>query len=327
MFWDCLLDALIDTLKVLPILYLVYVLVSYLGHNNNNKYAKIMNKTKKFGPLVGGVAGIVPQCGFSVVMADLYSKKAITIGTLIAVMVATSDEAIPIMISEPEFILPMLALIGIKLVFAVLFGYVFDLVMKMLGKKQKVDATVLEEMHGHDCDLTSCEHIHAESKSDKHSHEHEKEHHEHEHEHKHNEKSCNDCCAHNIFLDALKHTAKISAFLFVTTLLINLVVNWIGMDKLPLIFGGNKFAQIFISGVVGLIPSCASSVFLVEFYMAGGLTFGALLAGLCSGSGIAIFVLFARNRKNILNNLLILLSVYAIGIAAGLIFTYIPMPF
>ena len=99
MIWEVLLDSLLDTLKVLPILYLVYLLVSYLGHNGNNKYAKLMNRTKRFGPIIGGMTGSLPQCGFSIVMSDLYSKRAITLGTLIAVFVATSDEALPLMIS------------------------------------------------------------------------------------------------------------------------------------------------------------------------------------------------------------------------------------
>ena len=104
MIWEVILDSLLDTIKVLPILYLVYLLISYLGHNGNNKYARLMNRTKKFGPVVGGITGSLPQCGFSIVMSDLYSKRAITLGTLFAVFIATSDEALPLMIADPNFI-------------------------------------------------------------------------------------------------------------------------------------------------------------------------------------------------------------------------------
>lgn len=309
--FEILLDAILDTLKVVPILYLVYLLVSYLGHNTSNKYAKLMKKTKRFGPLIGGLAGCVPQCGFSVVMSDLYSKKAITIGTLIAVMLATSDEAIPLMLSNPEFIVPMLILISIKLVVAILFGYLFDLVFKIFQKKQTVDAEVFEKEHNHDCELTSCSHVHV-----VHCHEKQDEHHNHSHEHGHD-------CVNNIFLDALVHTLQIAGFLLVATLIIGVIVEYAGIENVSKIFTSNKYVQPFIASLVGLIPSCASSVFLVEFYMAGGITFGAMLAGLCAGSGIGIVVLFTKNRKHTLTNILITVSLYLIGSLVGLLFTII----
>ncbi len=294
MFWDVLLDATLDTLKVVPILYLVYLLVCYIGHNSNNKYVKIMNKTKRFGPLIGSCLGVVPQCGFSVVMSDLYSKKAITIGTLIAVMLATSDEALPLMISDPNFIVPMLIMIGIKLVVAIVFGYLFDIIYRLIKGKQELDENAFIKEHDHDCELTNCTHKH-------HVHN--------DHEH----------CVDNIFLDALLHTLQITAFLFVATLIIGLVVEYLGIENLANIFTSNKFVQPFLAALVGLIPSCASSVFLVELFMAGGITFGAMMAGLCAGSGIGIVVLFSKNRKHMLTNILILLSLYIIGSLVGIV--------
>lgn len=311
---DILLDAFIDTIKVVPILYLVYLLVSYLGHNNNNRYAKLMNKTEKLGPLIGGVTGCIPQCGFSVVMADLYSKKAITIGTLIAVMLATSDEAVPLMISNPNYIVSLLILIGIKLVVAVLFGYIFDISFKFFGKKQNIDASIFNKIHNHDCELTSCSHnhkIHIHNEDDEHDKNVEK------HEHKeHN-------CVDNIFLDSLIHTLQITASLFVASFIIGIIVEYAGMENVSKMFTANKYLQPFIASLIGLIPSCASSVFLVEFYMAGGITFGAMLAGLTAGSGIGIFILFTKNRKHFSTNLLILISLYLIGALVGLICTLI----
>mgnify|MGYP002521434734 CR=1 FL=1 len=307
--WDVLLDSFLDTLKIIPILYLVYLLVSYLGHNTNNKYAKIMSKTKRYGPLIGGALGCIPQCGFSVVMADLYSQKAITVGTLVAVMLATSDEAIPIMLSNPEHIVDMLILIGIKLVIAVVFGYIFDLTLKLFSKKQEVSENVFEEEHNHDCELTSCSHKHI-------IHNHQEEQNEHNcKEHKHEGHNCVD----NIFLDALMHTLEIAGFLFVATFIIGLIIHYAGMENISKIFTSNKYVQPFIAGLVGLIPSCASSVFLVEFYIAGGISFGAMLAGLCSGSGIALVVLFTKNKKHTLSNIAIMVLLYLIGSVCGLI--------
>ena len=320
--WEIILDCIIDTLKVVPILYLVYLLVSYLGHNTNNKYAKLMSKTKHFGPLIGGACGCIPQCGFSVVMSDLYSKKGITIGTLIAVMLATSDEAIPIMIANPDYIVPMIVMIAIKLGVAILFGYIFDLIFKLAKKDQEIDLTAFEKSHNHDCELTACSHVHVihkHSESENSVHEHtendgKQEEHKH-HSHKHSEHDC----VHNIFVDALIHTLQITLFLFIASLIIGIIVEYAGIENVAKIFTSNKYVQPFISAIVGLIPSCASSVFLVEFYMAGGITFGAMMAGLCSGCGIGIVVLFTKNRKNVKTNLLILGSLYVIGCLVGLI--------
>ncbi len=294
MFWDVLLDAVIDTLKVVPILYLVYLLVCYIGHNSNNKYVNVMKKTKYYGPLIGSVLGVVPQCGFSVVMSDLYSKKVVTIGTLIAVMIATSDEAIPLMLSDPNYIVPLLIMIGIKLVVAILVGYLFDIFYKLIRGKQNISEDGFKQEHDHDCELTTCSHVHTVHK---------------DHDH----------CVDNIFLDALIHTLQITAFLFVASLIIGLVVEYLGIENLSNIFTSNKFVQPFLAALVGLIPSCASSVFLVELFMAGGITFGAMMAGLCAGSGIGIVVLFTKNRKHIWTNILILFSLYIVGCVVGII--------
>ena len=254
-----------------------------------------MNKTKRYGPMIGGAVGCIPQCGFSIVMSDLYSKKAVTIGTLIAVMLATSDEAIPLMLSNPDHIVEMLILIAIKIVIAVIFGYLFDLIFLIVGKKQEIDTQVFEKTHNHDCELTACSHKHI-----IHNHTHSKEHEHHKEEHidksESSEKYRRGDCVDNIFLDALLHTLQITIFLFVVTFVIGLIVEKAGMENLTNIFTNNKFVQPFIAALIGLIPSCASSVFLVDFYMAGGITFGAMLAGLCAGSGIGLVVLFTKNK-------------------------------
>src|SRR5699024_2245850 len=125
-FLDGLWDAVKDTLLVIPILYLAYLLVSYFSHNNNEKYSKILHKCNKAGPIIGSLLGCIPQCGFSSVMSQLYSKRVITLGTLVAVFLATSDEAIPIMLSEPAFIPDLLLLLAIKIVYGIIIGYIID---------------------------------------------------------------------------------------------------------------------------------------------------------------------------------------------------------
>lgn len=282
-------DATIDTLKTIPILYLVYLLVSYFEHNSH-RYTNFFKGAKKFGPVVGGLAGSIPQCGFSVAMADLYNKKNITLGTLIAVFIATSDEAIPIMFSDYTYILPMINMIIIKLVYAVICGYTIDLFAKLFHRKRENHMEVLAENHDHE----ECECGHE------------------EHDHEHTEH----CCADNIFLDALKHTLKIALFIFIVNLILGAIITFTYFDVTSLA-GINKYVQPLLTSLVGLIPNCAASVLLVELYMANGITFGALLAGLSTGAGLGLLMLFKHNKKEWLKNLGILFLVYILGVILG----------
>ncbi|MEG1499705.1 MAG: putative manganese transporter, partial [Clostridia bacterium] len=138
--WEVLLDAVIDTLKVLPILLLVYLLIEFLSHMKNDRFLKIIQKSKKAGPIFGSCIGIIPQCGFSALAADLFSRHKITIGTVVAVFLATSDEAIPILISKPESYLMLLKLIGIKLLVGIFFGFMIDIFYNLFtkNKQQKI---------------------------------------------------------------------------------------------------------------------------------------------------------------------------------------------
>ncbi len=283
-------DASIDTLKTIPILFGVYILVSYFEHNTH-RYLNFLRKAKKYGPFVGATVGIVPQCGFSVAMADLYNKKSISIGTLISVFIATSDEAIPILFSNYNFILPLLCLIAIKFVYAIICGYLIDFIVNIKRKKQEyiIDAAVLP--HSEPCECG---------------------HEDHDHEHS------NHCCADNIFIDAIKHTLKIALFIFIVNIVLNSIIEWSGFEITSL-NQINTLAQPFISSLIGLIPNCAASVLLVEIYMAGGMTFGALLSGLATGAGVGLLVLFKHNKNAIGNNLLIVGTVYILGCIIGVI--------
>lgn len=294
-FASALSEAALDTLKALPILYLAYLLVAYFSHSQSKNFTKILNKSKKAGPAAGAVLGCIPQCGFSSVMSDLYSRRMITLGTLMAVFLATSDEAIPIMISEPAFIVDMLILIGLKIVFALVFGYAIDLVISLFSKRKAVKSEpILAEELEHQHDHCTC-HGHSDTK-----------------EHCHKE---------NIFLDALYHTLNIMIYIFVATLIINIIIESVGMEALTSWFGGNVYIQILLAGVIGLIPNCAASVFLVELYINGGIAFSALFAGLSVGAGVGLIVLFAKNRgkKGFLQNLAIVGLLYVLGVVSGII--------
>lgn len=365
-FVDALLDALKDTAIVIPILYLAYLLVGYFSHNSSKKYSKILHHTKKAGPLVGAFLGCIPQCGFSAVMAQLYSNKIVTIGTLFAVFIATSDEAIPLMIAKPEFIPKLLLLLLIKIVFAIIIGYGVDLTLRIFVKKsnkisknspkfdknkEKKDAgqvvekseeivEVKEENKTENCQTKEDE-LTIEVDHDEHHHEHHEHcdcHHDHEcennkegkdeefmtcgcgHKHVHS-----DCCAKNIFLDALKHTAIIMAYVFVATLVINILIGYCGLDAIRGLFTDNVYVQIVIACLVGLIPNCAGSVLLVELYMSGVIMFAPMVAGLCAGAGVGLIVLFTTNKKHIWQNLLIILMLYVFAFVVGLITSFLPI--
>lgn len=295
-FLSALSDAALDTLKVLPILYLAYLLVAYFSHEKSKKFTNFLNKSKKAGPLVGAFLGCVPQCGFSSVMSDLYARRSITLGTLIAVFIATSDEAIPILIANPNFTVDLLIMIGLKIAFAIAFGYLVDITLNLFERKRiKKQLTQISE---HDL-----EHTHDYCMCNGHSDT--KEH----------------CHEENIFLDALHHSVSIALYIFVATLLINIIVEYVGMEALTSWFGGSVYIQILLAGLIGLIPNCAASVFLVELYINGGIAFSAMFAGLSVGAGVGIIILFTKNvgKHKIWQNIAILSMLYIFGVASGMI--------
>ena len=279
-------EACVDTLKAIPFLFAVYIIVSYFEHNTHKLK---FNKANKFGPIIGASMGIIPQCGFSVAMADLYNKKSITLGTLIAVFIATSDEAIPILLSNYDFIVPLLLLILIKFIYAIIVGYIIDLILTAVHKKRQNNIKFAHQPH----DACECGHE------------------EHDHEHS------NHCCADNIFIDAIKHTAKIAVFILVVNITMNCIVEFSGIEfsNLATI---NKYAQPFMTSLIGLIPNCISSVLLVSIYMEGGIAFGSLVAGLCTGAGLGLLMLFKNNKNAWLRNLFIIGLVYMLGALLGL---------
>lgn len=310
-FYHALMHAVEDTLRVVPILFLAYLLVSYLSHDHNHKFSGFLSKHKKTSVLYASFLGCIPQCGFSSVIADLYSRQKVTLGTLVAVFVATSDEAIPLMIANPDSILSMLLLIGVKLVLALVWGYSIDLVVDLIKKarKKKKEEPQAENHEAHE------------------HHEHHKiMHHIHECGHVHSdecEEDChhkNGCCVDNIFLDAFKHTFEIMLYLFIFTFIMELILQTYSIDVFRTILTDNVYIQILIACVVGLIPNCASSVFLVELYMLEGvLSFPALVAGLSTGAGVGLFILISRNRKHPLKSLGIVALQFAIGVISGIV--------
>lgn len=342
-FYDAIFDAAIDCLKVIPILFLAYLLVAYLSHDHNHKFYGFLSKNKKTSVLYASFLGCIPQCGFSSVIADLYSRQKVTLGTLVAVFVATSDEALPIMIATPNKILDLLLLIAIKIVLALIWGYSVDFVVGLIEKvrkrrkAQKAQQTIAVDGDNISTEKnleTSLNAVKSEKTENESTHvetfeEHMHSHHNHECGHIHTDEcsptchhSHGDCCVDNIFLDAFKHTFEIAIYIFVATFIINLIVNYFTLDAIQMILTDNVYIQILIASLVGLIPNCASSVLLVELYVMGGvLSFPALVAGLSTGAGVGLFILISKNRKHPFKSLGILCLQFIIGVISGIFLT------
>ena len=270
-----LLETIIDSLKTLPFLFLAYLFIEYIEHSASKKMENALKSSKKLGPIGGALLGCVPQCGFSVLASNLYACRIITAGTLVAVFLSTSDEAIPLMLSNPEFLKVAGALIAVKVFIALLCGFIVDLLMR---KNQSGD-------ENHEFIHDFCE-------------------------------NCN--CEKGIFRSAVHHTVHVFAFIFVVSLILSFAVEFLGNTYLTKILMSGTVFQPIIAAAVGLIPNCAASVILTQLFLSGSISFGSLLAGLLSGAGVGLAVLFKIN-KNQKENFKILLILYAVSALCGII--------
>lgn len=280
---DWLLDALLDTVRLLPFLYLCYLLLEFLEKHVDFTRGRIGRALRggRVGPLVGGLCGVVPQCGFSTVAAGLYAGRVITCGTLCAVFLSTSDEMLPVLLSHQMPLPFILSLLLIKALVAIACGYLCDLLLRRHTASDR-------EMHVEEL----CAH-----------------------------EGCH-CEGHGIFFAALYHTAHIALFIFAATFVLNGVIGTVGEERLGELILHVPVVGHCIAALIGLIPNCAASVILTELYMAGALSFGSMLAGLLPGAGAGILVLCRANRRP-KENILILLGLLTVGVLVGLLFDLI----
>ncbi len=271
---DSLMDAVLDTLHLIPFLLITFLVLELIEHKSKKKTKTKLTKSKRFGPIVGSLLGALPQCGFSAVAANLFSSRVITMGTVVAIFLSTSDEMLPMMISEHKAI-KELALI---LIFKVIVGLIIGLIVDLIVNKNE------EPEHVHEL----CDHDHC------------------------------DCENHGIIVSSIIHTIKITLFIFIANLVINMLIFFIGEDTLSDILLNKNIFKYFIASLVGLIPNCASSVVLTEVYLNELITIGTLLSGLLTGSGIGILILFKQN-KNLKENITILSIIYIVGVTLGIL--------
>ena len=274
---EIVLDALLDSLKVFPFLFLMYVLIEFLENRTNiTKNKNILRGN--LAPLLGAATGIVPQCGFSVMAAKLYDKKLIRTGTLLAVFLATSDEALIILLSSGSSAIAVMPLIAVKFAVAVGIGYLFNALMR--GEKLS-ELEEGEEIHG-----TPCGHDHEE-----------------------------DGKVRRYLVHPLLHSLEIFAYILVVNLAFGFAMHY-AEGAIASFLQGGYWYQPLIAGLVGLIPNCASSVLVTQSYVLGALSFGGMAAGLCANAGLGFVILF-KNVKSWKRNLALLGILYVISVAVG----------
>ena len=141
---DVILDSLIDSVKIIPFLFITYLIMEYIEHKTSEKTKNVIKKSGKFGPILGSIVGAFPQCGFSVSATNLYAGRVITLGTLIAVYLSTSDEMIPVMISEAVGIDTLLKVLVVKLIIGIIAGFIIDLVIRLVSKNKENDNKIVD---------------------------------------------------------------------------------------------------------------------------------------------------------------------------------------
>ncbi len=283
---DILLDAVIDSVKILPFLFLTYLLMEYLEHKTGELTEKYVQKTEHFGPLIGGIFGIIPQCGFSAAASNLYAGRVITLGTLIAIYLSTSDEMIPLLISEHFPVGTMLKILAVKALIGIIAGFIIDFAVHA---HHRAKGRALDDPMriGELCEKEHCHCEEDESNS-------------------------------GIIKSALVHTLHIFLYIIVITFVLNLLIAFIGEDTLSGILSNAPILSHILAGIIGLIPNCAASIIITELYLEGMITFGSMMSGLLVGAGIGLLVLFRVNPK-LKENINITIMLYIIGTVFGFV--------
>ena len=211
---EIILDALLDTAKLLPFLFLTYLLMEYLEEKAQAHTVELVQRTGKLGPLAGGLLGILPQCGFSAAGSSLYAGGVVTLGTLLAIFLSTSDEMLPIFISETVPAGTIVKILITKAILAMLTGFGIDILNRMRHRKHS------DESHRHIHDLCEQDHCH--------------------------------CEEGNIFLSALRHTLQIALFIFLISVGIGLAIHVAGEEALAGFLGSRPGIGVLLAGLVGL---------------------------------------------------------------------------
>lgn len=279
---DLLQDTAVDTLKIIPLLFIAYWLMELIEHRSGERAKNLIQKSGHYGPIYGAFLGVLPQCGFSAASASLYAGRVITVGTLVAVFLSTSDEMLPILISENVAAGTIFKILGLKVLFGMVAGFAVDIGVRTF--RRHANQPVDEEINIHHL----CDHDAAHEEED------------------------------GILLSAIKHTLKITVFLFVISLLLNGIMTFLGEERLSGLFVNIPVVSELVAGLVGLIPNCAASVIITQLYVEGIISVGPMMSALLVGAGIGILVLL-REHDNPKKNAMIIGILYGFGVLFGVL--------
>ena len=355
---DILLDAGKDTLSLVPFLLVTYLALETLEHVAGDRVNGAIKRAGAAGPVVGSLLGMVPQCGFSAMAATLYAGRVVTLGTLVAVFLSTSDEMLPLLLAEQVPVQTMAMLLASKALIALVTGFIVDAAIRGLRRNARAHAAIRRTVLGtaanpahvncaHD-DHTggdiidevaeagvSADHIHELCERDhcgcdddegEHGHGHGHEHHhdhghadEREHHHGHDHSHSHEGApVLSIIRSAISHTVQVSAFIFLVTLILVAVLETFGESAIEQFLRGNETLAVLGSALVGLIPNCSASVVITQLYLEGALQLAPMLAGTLISAGVGYLVLFRTNRSA-RENALFLVMMYVIGAGWGLV--------
>ena len=333
--------ALEDTVALIPFLFITYLALEALEHAAGGRANDAVRRAGGAGPVVGALLGVVPQCGFSAMAATLYAGRVVTLGTLVAVFLSTSDEMLPMLVAERIDAGQLIAILGGKVAIALVTGIVVDLAIRALRhnarvhsllrrtvlgvRRDGVETDVVEQMAEggedaeHICRL--CEQDHC---GCGHDHHHEHTHgcghgaHNHGHERHDHHDGSGGGKVRAILLSALSHTVQVTVFILLVSMALVAVLETVGEGALESFLSGNPLLAVFASALVGLVPNCAASVVITQLYLEGVLSFAPLMAGLLTSAGVGYLVLFRTNRHP-RENTVIVVGIYCIAALWGLV--------
>ena len=353
---DILLDAGKDTLSLVPFLLVTYLALETLEHVAGDRVNGAIKRAGAAGPVVGSLLGMVPQCGFSAMAATLYAGRVVTLGTLVAVFLSTSDEMLPLLLAEQVPVQTMAMLLASKALIALVTGFIVDAAIRGLRRNARAHAAIRRTVLGtaanpahvncaHD-DHTggdiidevaeagvSADHIHELCERDHcgcdddedghgrgHSHGHSHDHgHADKHEHHHDHSHSHEGApVLSIIRSAISHTVQVSVFIFLVTLILVAVLETFGESAIEQFLRGNETLAVLGSALVGLIPNCSASVVITQLYLEGALQLAPMLSGTLISAGVGYLVLFRTNRSA-RENAVFLVMMYVIGAGWGLI--------
>lgn len=318
--------AVEDTLPLVPFLLVTYLALEALEHAAGERVNAAVRRAGAAGPVVGALLGIVPQCGFSAMGATLYAGRVITLGTLVAVFLSTSDEMLPMLLAERTDAGSLAFVLLSKAAVAAVTGLGIDLGLRVLRRNARAHTALRRAARGAEegRDLLDemaeagegashihrlCEHDHCGCDDDADHHDHAHEGHGHDHGHG---------ALRSIVLSAVSHTVQVTVFIFVVTFALIAILETVGEGALASFVAGNQALAVFASALVGLVPNCAASVVITQLYLEGVLGFGPLMAGTLVSAGVGFLVLF-RTNHNARENVIILALLYVIAVVWGLV--------